>query len=171
VSKALDSSKAIGDSVESVIINRESGLEYVGDSVATWYDARTVECLSPSHERPFLGVPLVEKGSWIEIKGACVVRSNGTHQCAGHWYIKRPAHESLLEAGSFYLLAVYAPHDGTPILRSVIIPASLLDEELAGRWYDVNADDRADREVAQLSWPIVIDRRNVPGSPEVDPHA
>jgi len=170
MSKSL-SSKRIGDSVEAAIINRDDGLESVGDSVATWYDARTVDCLDPSYERPFLGIPLVESGTEVEIKGACVVRSNGSRQRPGHWYIKREAHERLLEAGSVYLLAVYAPISDTPILRSAIIPASLLDEILRDRWYVDHSCDRPDRQVAQLTWSRVIDRDRIPGSREVDHNA
>jgi len=168
MSSTLSSSKAIGDSVEAAIINRDDGLESVGDSVATWYDARTVDCLDPSYERPFLGIPLVETGTEVEIKGACVVRSNGTRQRPGHWYIKRETHERLLEAAGVYLLAVYAPRPETPILRSVVIPASLLDEHLSESWYTDHSCDRPDLEVAQFTWTRVIDRENVPGSREVD---
>ncbi|WP_436924937.1 hypothetical protein [Halosimplex amylolyticum] len=162
----LSSSNSIGESVEGAVINSDPALEAVGDSVATWYDARTIRCLDPCYERPFLGIPLVEKGTEVEIKGACVVRSNGSRQSAGHWYIKRAAHEKLLDTGGVYLLAVYAPYEDTPILRSAIIPASILDEELGGRWYEVDAD-RSEKEVVQLSWPVIIDRERVPGSAEV----
>jgi len=164
----LSSSKHIGTSVQGAVINPDPCLEPVGDDVATWYDARTVRCLSPSYERPFLGIPVVETGTEVEIKGACVVRSNGNYQRAGHWYIKRATHERLLEAGGVYLLAVYAPRESTPILRSVVIPASLLDEHLAESWYVDHSCDRPDREVAQLTWTRVIDRERVPGSREVD---
>lgn len=163
----LESSKKRGDSVESAVINADPGLEFVGDSVATWHDARTVACLDPSYERPFYGIPLIEPDTEVEIKGACVVRSAGvSRQRSGQWYIKRKAHDQLVDAGGVYLLAVYAPRPETPILRSVIIPASLLDEHLDGRWYDVDAD-RSETEVAQLTWTVLIDRERVPGSAEV----
>jgi len=166
VSSTLESSKKRGDSVESAVIDADPALEFVGDSVATWHDARTVECLDPSYQRPFLGVPLVESGTAVEIKGACVVRSNGNYDRSGAWYIKREAHQRLLDADGVYLLAVYAPRPETPILRSVIIPASLLDEHLDDRWYDVDAD-RSEDEVAQLTWTVLIDRERVPSSTEV----
>lgn len=163
----LSSSKDIGDSVESVVINREPGLEPVGDAVATWYDARTVECLDPSSRRPFLGIPLVESGTEVEIKGACVTRSNGTRECPGHWYIKREAHEELLEAGGVYILVVYAPFPDTPVLASAVVPASILDEHLRGSWYEVSAD-RSESEVVQLSWSRLIDRERVSREGGVD---
>jgi len=160
---ALKSSKAIGSSVEGAAINAEPALEYVGDSEATWHDAQTIECWSPTTRRPFLGTPVVESHTPVEIKGCCVVRSNGTRQRPSQWYVKRSAHERLLDAAGVYLLAVYAPRDETPILRSVVIPASLLDEHLDGSWYDVQGD-RSEREVAELTWTNVIDRERVPGA-------
>lgn len=163
----LQSSNGIGDSVEGALINPEPGLEPVPDSVASWCDARTVQCLDPSYERPFLGIALVESGTHVEIKGTAVPRSNGTRQSAGHWYIKRAAHEELLEAGGVYLLAVYGLRDSTPILRSVIIPASLLDEILAGRWYEVDIEGRSEKEVVQLSWTVLIDGEPVAPPSEV----
>ena len=161
----LGSSKQRGSSVESAVIDTEPALEYVGDSEATWHDARTVRCFGPQPDRPFLGIPVIEAGTAVEIKGACVVRSNGDRETAGQWYVKRDAHERLLSAAGVYVLVVYAPRPETPILRAVVIPASLLDEHLAGRWYDVDAD-RSEDEVAQLSWPTIIDRERVPGSIE-----
>ena len=167
MSSTLGSSKKRGDSVESAVIDADPALEFVGDSVATWHDARTVKCLDPSSERPFLGIPLVESGTAVEIKGACVVRSNGNYDRPSAWYIKRKAHERLLEAAGVCLLTVYAPRPETPILRSVIIPASILDEHLEGRWYDVDAD-RSESQVAQLTWTVLIDRERVPDSLEVN---
>jgi len=163
---SLGSSKQRGSSVESAVIDTEPALEFVGDSEASWHDARTVRCFGPRPDRPFLGIPVVEAGTAVEIKGACVVRSNGDRDRAGQWYVKRAAHERLLDAGGMYVLAVYAPRPETPILRAVVIPASLLDEHLAGRWYDVDAD-RSENEVAQLTWSTIIDRERVPGSREL----
>jgi len=164
---ALECSKHIGDSVESAVINRETALEYVGDSVATWYDARTASVMCPRDERPLLGIPIVERDTPVEIKGACVVRSNGDRDSPGHFYIKKGTHGQLLEAAGAYVLAVYAPRDQTPVLRSVVIPASLLDTHLEKHWYTSRASDRPDRVVSQLSWPKVIDREHVSAPSEV----
>lgn len=160
---SLRSSKARGSSVEAAVIDASPALEPVGDSEATWYDAVTTATIDPDPDRPLLGTPLIETGTPVEIKGACVFRSNGDRDSPGHWFVKRAAHEQLLEASGAYLLTVYAPRPETPILRSVGIPASLLDEHLADRWYEVSAD-RSESEVAQLSWPVVIDRERVPGA-------
>jgi len=162
----LTDSKAIGSSVEAVVTDSDPALERVGDSVATWHDARTIDCLSPSDDRPFCGICVVETDTPVEIKGACVVRSNGTRQRAGHWYLKRDAHERLLDAAGVYILAVYAPRSGTPVLRSVVIPASLLDEHLRESWYTVEGD-RSEDEVAQITWTRLIDREAVPSPMEV----
>lgn len=164
---SLRSSKARGSSVESALIDPEPLLEPVPDTEATWHDARAVGRIDPDPERPLLGTPLIERDTPIEIKGACVARSNGDRDSPGHWYIKRDAHDQLVDGRGAYLLAVYAPRPQTPILRSVLIPASLLDEHLRGRWYDVTSD-RSETRVAQLSWPVVIDRRHVPGAAGVE---
>jgi len=154
--------KAVGTSVESDQIQFEP-LEAVHDSEATWCDARTVALWTPSSDRPFLGTCVVESGTSIEIKAASVSRSNGTRQSAGHWYIKRAAHERLLADAGVYLLTVYAPRPSTPILASVVIPASLLDEHLTDRWYDVDGS-RSEERVAQLTWSALIDSEDVDGS-------
>jgi len=162
----LGSSQARGSSVESALIQQEP-LEHVPDSEATWHDAVTVACWDPTPDRPFLGTPLVERGTPVDIKGACVVRSNGSSRDrAGQWHVVRRGHERLLNAAGAYLLAVYAPRPETPILRSVVIPASLLDEHLNGRWYDVG-DDRSEDAIAQLTWTVLIDRERVPAVQEV----
>lgn len=163
----LDSSKDIGSSVESTVIDSDPGIRYVRDSVASWYDALAVEVLEPTLDRPFYGLCLVEPGTEVEIKGAAVVRSNGSYDRPGHWYIKRNAHERLLDAGGVYLLSVYGLRPETPILSSCVIPASLLDEVLSGSWYSVDAD-RSEDEVVQLTWSRLIDREDVPGVEEVD---
>jgi len=163
----LDHSQGIGESVSGALIQREP-LELVLDSEATWHDARTVACWSPTPERPFLGIPVVEPGTPTELKGTCVVRSNGkSRQRAGQWHIVRRCHEKLVDAAGVYLLAVYAPRDSTPILRSVVIPASLMDEHLRGRWYECG-DARSEDAIAQITWSVLIDRERVPGSREVE---
>jgi hypothetical protein len=55
----LGSSKQRGSSVESAVIDTEPALEFVGDSEATWHDARTVRCFGPRPDRPFLGIPVL----------------------------------------------------------------------------------------------------------------
>ncbi len=78
--------------------------------------------------------------------------------------MKRAAHDRLLEAGGMYLLAVYLPRPGLPQVARAIVPASLFDELLRGRWYDVGGS-RSESGVAKLAWSHVIE-------PEfVDPEA
>jgi len=153
--------KAVGTSVEADRIQVEP-LEFVPDSDAEWHDARTTNCWAPSQECPFLGIAVVESGTAVEIKAASVARSNGACDTPGHWYIKRDAHERLLAAAGVYLLAVYAPRPSTPVLATAVIPATLLDEHLDGRWYEVDGD-RSEDEVVQLSWPALIDAEDVDG--------
>jgi hypothetical protein len=65
----------------------------------------------------------------------------------------------LLEASGVYLLVVYTPNRHDHLAR-IVVPASILDEHLRGRWYDV-AGNRSEEEVAQLAWPHVLDREVV----------
>jgi hypothetical protein len=163
----LDHSQGIGKFVSGALI-QANPIEHVGDAEATWHDARTVRCWDPTPEQPFLGTPLVERETPVELKGTCVVRSNGaSRQRAGQWHIVRRCHERLVDAAGVYLLAVYAPRPETPILRSVVIPASLMDEHLDGRWYQVG-DDRSEDAIAQVTWTVLIDRERVSGSREVE---
>jgi len=154
------SPKAVGTSVEADSIQTEP-LEAVPDRVATWYDARTTDVWTPSRELPFLGIAVIEPGTVVEIKAASAARSNGTRDTPGHWYIKRDAHERLLADAGVYLLVVYDPRPSTPVVARVVIPASLLDEHLSGRWYDVDDPGRTESEVVQLSWTTLIDRDDV----------
>lgn len=163
MSSRLGSPKERGQSVEAAVIDACAALRPIGDSEAEWYDAETVGLLEPSYERPFYGIPVVESGTPVEVKGACVVTGNGDRDTAGRWYVRRAAHEQLLDAGGVYLLAVYAPKPETPVLREAVVPASLLDEHLAGSWYSVDGE-RSEDEVAKLAWPTIIDRERVPGS-------
>ncbi|TYL37600.1 hypothetical protein CV102_16720 [Natronococcus pandeyae] len=153
---ALESSKASGDALEAEIVQTVDALEYVGDRTATWHDARTSAVLDPSESLPFFGIVLVEPGVPVEIKGCQIRTANGSGSTRGRFYVKRAAHEQLLEAGGMYLLTVYLPRPGLPQVARAIVPASLFDELLRGRWYDVGGS-RSESEVAKLGWSHVID--------------
>ncbi|WP_440769911.1 hypothetical protein [Natronorubrum sp. DTA28] len=156
----LESSKASGDFLEAEIVQVIDGLEYVGDRTATWHDARTTAVLEASRSLPFYGIVLVEPDTPIEIKGCQIETSNGSRSTRGRFYVKRSAHEQLLEAGGMYLLVVYLPRPGLPQVARAIVPATLVDELLSGRWYDVGGS-RSEQEVAKLAWSHVIDPAGV----------
>ena len=78
----------------------------------------------------------------------------------GRIRVKRGAHEQLLEASGMYLLVVYLPRPGLPQVARAIVPATLVDELLSGRWYGVGGS-RSEQEVAKLAWSHVIDPAGV----------
>ncbi|WP_121743868.1 hypothetical protein [Natronorubrum halophilum] len=157
---ALESSKASGDALEAVLIQTIDALEYVSDHTATWHDAKTSTLLEASRSLTFFGIVLVEPETPIEIKGCQIETSNGDRTTRGRFYVKRAAHEQLLEAAGMYLLVVYLPRPGLPQVARAIVPATLVDELLAGRWYDVGGS-RSEQEVAKLAWSHVIDPAGV----------
>ena len=155
----LESAKASGDYIEADIIQTVDALEYVSDGTATWHDAHTTTLLEPSLSLPFYGI-VVERDVPVEIKACQIETGNGGRSTRGRFYVKRAAHERLVDAGGMYLLVVYLPRPGLPQVARAIVPASLFDELLRDRWYDVDGD-RSESEVANLAWSHVIDSRNV----------
>ncbi|WP_247002301.1 hypothetical protein [Halosolutus gelatinilyticus] len=156
----LESPKASGDAIEAAVVQDVTELEYIGDRTASWHDARTSALLEPRRSLPFYGIVLVETGVPIEIKGCQIETSNGSRSTRGRFYVKRAAHEQLVDAAGMYLFVVYLPRPGLPQVARAIVPASIVDELLAGRWYDVDGS-RSEQEVAKLAWSHVIDPANV----------
>ncbi|AFO55972.1 MULTISPECIES: hypothetical protein [unclassified Natrinema] len=166
----LESPKASGDALEGEIIQAVDALEYVSDHTATWHDARTTAVLEASHSLPFYGIVLVEPDVPVEIKGCQIETSNGDRSTRGRFYVKRAAHDQLLEAGGMYLFVVYLPRPGLPQVARAVVPATLVDELLAGRWYEVGGS-RSESEVAKLAWSHVIDPAGVDSSVTVGDRA
>lgn len=146
-----------GSSVESVVVDTEPALRWVGDGTAEWHDAETTEVLTPRQDRPLGSVCLVESETPVEIKGCLPETSNGAGSTTkGRWYISRANHERLVDAGGVYYLTVYAPSPSTPIITALVVPAATVDDLLAGRWHDSGRG-----EVAKLSWGSIIDETEV----------
>ena len=55
---------------------------------------------------------------------------------------------------------MYVPRPGLPQVARAIVPASLVDEVLRGRWYDVGGN-RSEQLVAKLAWNLVIDLETI----------
>ncbi|WP_265109603.1 hypothetical protein [Halosolutus halophilus] len=156
----LESPKASGDAIEATVVQDVDEFEHVGDRTATWHDAKTTTLLEPRRSLPFYGIVLVEPAVPVEIKGCQVETGNGDRSTRGRFYVKRSAHEQLLEAAGMYLFVVYLPRPGLPQIARAIVPATIVDELLAGRWYDVGGE-RSESEVAKLAWSHVIDPAGV----------
>ena len=166
-SSPLSSPKASGDAIEAHVIQEVGSLEYVGDRTATWHDARTTAVLEPRRSLTFYGIVLVEPETPVEIKACQLETSNGNRWTHGRFYVKRQAHDQLLEAAGMYLLVVYLPRPGLPQVARALVPASLFDELLRDRWYDVGGS-RSESEVAKLAWSHVIDPETVDPSVTVE---
>jgi len=156
--QARVSSKQLGEGVAADVLQLFDELEGVEDTEATWHDAVLIDHLwpgDPSRLR-FGGICVACEGHPVEIKAALVRRSNGDRDSPGHWYIKRQAHERMLDAAGHYLLVVYQQRGGRRHLARIIVPAATMDDLLRSKWYEVNGD-RSENEVAQLSWPTLLD--------------
>ncbi|WP_136688648.1 hypothetical protein [Halorhabdus amylolytica] len=147
-----------GTTLQEEVIGAVDGLEAVPDDVVEWCDAIAVDAISPSEQLPALGLPVIERGTRIEIKGAQIETSNGTHTTPGRWYVKRAAHERLLARRGVYLLVVYQPLHG--VESALLAAASTLDTILDEHWYSVDCE-RSEDTVAKVSWPTLIARDDV----------
>jgi len=149
--------KRAGSSVEALVINQEPNLTSVGDSEAEWHDARSTDQLHPRAERPLDAWCVVPDDVPVEIKSAVPEHSNGgSETVTGRWYIKRHAHQRLLEVDGVYYLVVYAPVPDTPLVATQITPAARLDHLLEDKWYQCRG-----RDVARLRWNEIIDEDRV----------
>jgi hypothetical protein len=156
--------KAIGEDVEQLVIDAVQGLRAAVDP-EDWYDAHAETAIGPRSAPSVIwsSICLLESGHRVEIK-ACKRRvSNGTDDRPGRWMFQADQHARLLADNAVYLLAVYTEPSEKVLEDMVICPASILDECLAGRWYDV---DRHEGSVAQLAWPHVLGSLEVTGDAE-----
>lgn len=154
--------KAIGLDVETLVINEIDALTEADDDDAH-HDAVITELLDPTlvdADIPvlFAGTPLVAVGERVEIKAAKRWTSDGPGRSRGRWVLKGRddgQHRALLDDGAVYALAVYdeTPSDERVLVAIAIIPASLLDEHLRGRWRET---DRREGTLAKLGWPHVL---------------
>jgi hypothetical protein len=157
-SDRLAQAKAIGEDVETLVIGAVEGLQAAVDP-GDWFDAVVETTVGPRTTDlvTFSSIPVLEREKRVEIK-ACKRRvSNGDRgDRPGRWAFQIDQHERLIAAGAVYLLAVYEEVVGTKQLVDMLaVPASILDEVLVDRWYDV---DRHEGAVAQVDWPQVIGR-------------
>ena len=162
MSGAVAAAKAIGEDVETLVVDAVAGLDAEADEDAH-HDAVVSDLLAPSLLSTtvpvtWAGIPLVEPDTKVEIKACKRWTSNGGHDIRGRWLCKGHddgQHAALLDAAAVYVLAVYeeTPGGEKVLWRLVVIPASLLDEHLRGTWTGV---DRREGSVAKLSWGVLL---------------
>ncbi|SDJ52393.1 hypothetical protein SAMN05216226_104223 [Halovenus aranensis] len=148
--------KRTGQSVEAAVINAEPALDSVSDRENHAWDALTTAAMSPTLDRPFGGICVVESNTPVEIKGCIPETSNGSGTVPGRWYIKRESHDQLATEGGVYWLTVYAPRPETPILSQLVVPAATVGDFLDGSWYD-----NGRRTVAKLTWTRVLNSKDL----------
>jgi len=155
-SDRLALAKAIGEDIEVVAIDVIDGLETSADP-EDYFDAVATKAITPAPEigLRFSSIAIIEAGTRLEIKSCRHRVENGSDQRPGLWMFRTDQHERLLEDNASYLLAVYEIHaQSRDLQQMLIIPASIIDEVLAGSWYGV---DRHEGAVAQLSWSHILD--------------
>ncbi|GCF13257.1 hypothetical protein Harman_11920 [Haloarcula mannanilytica] len=158
--------KAIGMDVETLVVDAIDVIEAAADA-DDHFDAVTTGLFEPSTAAAGVPVrwstPLVEAGSPLEIKACIRKRSKGSTTAHGSWCFKgreTGQHGWLLDHAETYLLVVYESDATKEVAAIAVVPASIVDEHLRGRWYDV---DRSEETCAQLRWSEVLDPEVVGG--------
>lgn len=159
-SPALAAAKAIGTDVEGLICDALP-LEAVAREDAH-HDAEVSGVLAPATvDAPFpvvfVGAPLAEGGTHVEIKACKLLISNGPRTQSGRWAFKgrhEGQHSVLLDRGAYYALTVY-DDDGAAadrrVLAVAVVPATVVDSVLSDRWLGV---DRAEGTMSRLPWSL-----------------
>jgi hypothetical protein len=156
----VPSSKRSGDEVDHLVVERVPALRSVPDTEARGHDAVATRAIAPSEALP-LATPLLLPGRPVEIKAAQTRLASGAR---GRWYLRQRQHESLVDAGGYYVLACYAPTRPTHEIRGLVgVPASIVDEHLPDGWIDVQDDERREEGYRQLAWSRLIDPETVQG--------
>lgn len=156
--RGLAVAKAIGNDVEDLVLDAVDELAPADDSNAH-HDAETITAITPrTNEDLQLGsVAVVEANTNTEIKAA-KRRTEASGTPRGRWFFKGRddgQHAALVEAGAMYLLVVYDEENGDrEILAMLLVPATIVDEVLRGRWYE---SGRREGYVAKLTWSALID--------------
>lgn len=148
--RALARSRRLGESTEAAVIDAVPQLEYVPDSEDRRVDARFKAVFSPGSELKICGLPVVGKGTPVEIKSCAVVYGESNRR--GRWHFRREQHEHLEDVGGLYLLAVAEPHS-RDVVAALIAPANAVRHELLGTW--IETDDRPP--YCKISWSRVFD--------------
>lgn len=157
--------KEAGEALEEAVIEKVPGLVAVPDSEADWHDARTTASLTAG-AIPLVGVCSIGPNTPVEVKGCQYRKSRGGGRTRrGRWYIKRRAHERLVENGGVYAFAVYVPRADLEVVGLRFVPARLVDEVIPS-WIDVGGG-RSENQVAQPTWTSLLSPELVDPAQEV----
>lgn len=149
----------------SVAENRDRGLdvedeacqrypvEPASDARDDWHDLEFTADL----ELDVVDDVLVEKGTLAESK-SCYDHYRDRR---GRWWIRRGAHEQLLDADGVYLLSV-VDRDTGGVLRTALVEASTVDQ-LIDRWWDCGNGGQTAKQYRQLPWSKIFVSLSAPG--------
>ena len=144
--------KRAGEAAEAAVIQRVPELAPAPER-SEHVDAVAETAIDPRADLPTVGLPVVERGTPVEIKSCGVVAT--VNQSRGRFYLRRTQHAHLRDVSGIYLFAVTPPHSGDPLALKVV-PASVVGEALPG-W--IEPDGRAT--YAQLAWSRIFDAEEV----------
>lgn len=161
-SSRLAKAKEIGVDVEFLVVRAIEGVRLADDPDA-FFDAETTSVLDQRTLAEVVAVPvamvtpLVEADTKVEIKATIPQSSNGAATTAGRWAFKGREdgqHAKLLDAAGYYALAVYDDTGDRELVALALLPATVVDDLLEGRWYDIDRDEDT---MARLGWTHVLD--------------
>ena len=98
------------------------------------------------------------KDADIEIKSAAYRISNGGSTCRGRFYLKKKAHQWLIDHDGYYLFIVHDFSRSLSMLAGKVVKAS----DINPTWSDVDGR-RSEGKVAKISWGTVIEPETVAG--------
>lgn len=122
---------------QHVIAQAPLGLVHVPDAETQAYDATLLNAENP------VPVDIKTCQEWLAVTG-----SNGNRR-RGRFFIRRGAHERLVDLGGLYLFGVL-DGDGD-LLRCEVIAAERVDRRFVDDWTNGGRDD-----VVQLNWSVVF---------------
>ncbi|MFC7047319.1 hypothetical protein ACFQH6_19590 [Halobacteriaceae archaeon GCM10025711] len=145
-----------GRTVETHVCDRWNLEHVAGDrDVPDWYDATA----STDHHLTVNGVTLDEPwlaaGTPVEVKSCQARVEDGSSTRRGRWWIRKGAHDQLVEVGGEYALAVGGPDTG--IHRTVLVSARTVDRliEQHATWSPTGSSHSAEA-AARLPWTAVF---------------
>lgn len=147
--------KLVGDAHETQTCNDLDALEPVDDQDADWHDAQLVAPLTAADDLRLFGQAAIPAGRPVEIKSCQQWISDGADgRRRGRWYIKRNAHQQLVDHHGVYLFVVY--HGDTGQVLSRIAAPSYKIGTRTREWSDVSGE-WGDAEVSKLTWTALLD--------------
>ncbi|QHS17776.1 hypothetical protein GWK26_11815 [haloarchaeon 3A1-DGR] len=154
----LAASKRAGENAEAAVIDTIDGLAPVAGE--EHYDAIAETAIFPSHDRPFVGICVLEADLPVEIKSTMAVY--GEQQRRGRFKLRRNQHDALTDANGAYLFVVCEPRPDRQPIAMKVVPAGTIGDlvDAVASWRD-EGDARGPK--AQIAWSRVFDPAEIEG--------